>query len=321
MIFHRKVRELYPSGTLQGWRNRIKLSARRLFNYSRTAAWWAFLDQPAMRPIAKQHFTLFEVIHRPYLHRGWSGAQRYVAVLGHYRLVESLRDFSFYDAHLRPVSLWTDEIEGRRVELALHKDRRFCREGELALSLFVDGQRQLSLAFLLAELESRRVIYVGCLQGTSAPDCKETLAACTRAMHGLRPRDLLLWALRQIGQEIDARDIYAISHRFQQYASWHYTFGGGKTIQANYDDAWTEAGGVALSNGFFHLPVQVEERPLSEVKSSKRAMYRRRYEMLAAMRQEILVSLHRRLGPVAEGAPPAKQLQAPVPPRVFLSSC
>lgn len=306
---------MYPGFGWRPWRNRIKLGTRLLLGYSRTLAWWRFLDQPALQPIAQQHGTLFEAIHRPYLHRNWSGKQRYRALLGHYCLLGSLSELRLYDAHRHPVSLFSGEFGGRRLELALHKDQRFCREGELAMSLFVDGQRRLSLAFILAEQEGRRALYVGCLQGSRGDGCRETLAECTRAMHGLRPRDLLLWALRLLGEAIHAQDIYAISHRFQQYSSAHYIFGGGKKIQADYDTAWTEAGGLLLPTGFFHLPVKVQERCLSEVKSSKRAMYRRRYEMLEAMRHDFLAKLHRgQPGEVVIEAPCATAHSFPIKP-------
>jgi len=54
-----------------------------------------------------------------------------------------------------------------------------------------------------------------------------------------------------------------------------------KRVQIDYDELWANAGGTRHEqDGYWHLPARPERRDETEIKSQKRAMYRRRYAML-----------------------------------------
>ena len=67
-----------------------------------------------------------------------------------------------------------------------------------------------------------------------------------------------------------------------------------KRVQINYDDLWANAGGTRnAQDGYWHLPALPARKNESEIKSQKRAMYRRRYAMLdeiAAQMQRVFSS-------------------------------
>lgn len=60
-----------------------------------------------------------------------------------------------------------------------------------------------------------------------------------------------------------------------------------KRIKTDYDFFWEEAGGTPLDERFYRLPLAYEKKAMDEIKSNKRAMYRRRFEMLDALEASI----------------------------------
>jgi len=54
-------------------------------------------------------------------------------------------------------------------------------------------------------------------------------------------------------------------------------------VHFDYRAFWSEAGGQAGAQGYWHLPLQAPRRPLEDIDARKRAMYRRRYTLLDDM--------------------------------------
>ena len=63
----------------------------------------------------------------------------------------------------------------------------------------------------------------------------------------------------------------------------HPYFGAHKAqeLAANYDSIWLEHGATpSAREDFFEIPMASSRKPLETIASKKRAMYRRRYELL-----------------------------------------
>ena len=54
----------------------------------------------------------------------------------------------------------------------------------------------------------------------------------------------------------------------------------------NYDEFWQE-NGAQRGDKYWQLPLQVEQRPLEEIQSKKRSMYRKRYQLFEQIEQGI----------------------------------
>jgi len=54
----------------------------------------------------------------------------------------------------------------------------------------------------------------------------------------------------------------------------------------NYDEFWQENQGVYHAP-YWRLPLEIERKPLEDIVSKKRSMYRKRYEMLDSLANDI----------------------------------
>ena len=124
-----------------------------------------------------------------------------------------------------------EEVELARLEeeyaglrLVLDKAKWFLREGESVLNLFINDQRFYSIAFTLGVEKGLPVVFVGALQGSNSDMAPEVYREITHALHGMRPRDCLMVALKLLCGEFGIGRIWAISSDFRQHNSPY--FGG-----------------------------------------------------------------------------------------------
>ena len=62
-------------------------------------------------------------------------------------------------------------------------------------------------------------------------------------------------------------------------------------ISFNYDKMWEEADGKPVEEGWFELPLREVRRTREEIKTNKRALYARRYELFDQLSAAVTQSL------------------------------
>ena len=115
---------------------------------------------------------------------------------------------------------------------------------------------------------------IASLQGPKGDDAQELVKKLTKELHGYRPMFLLVDALKMTAA-LWGLDLLGIPYKDQVKIRLH----GSKKVFFNYDESWQENGGER-EGAYWRLPTTVERRPLEDIQSKKRSMYRRRYEML-----------------------------------------
>jgi uncharacterized protein VirK/YbjX len=147
------------------------------------------------------------------------------------------------------------------------------------------------VAFCLAHDNQELTLYIGGIQGihSGIPSEKslEIIKQMTKDFNGLRPRSFVIAVLRMIAKRIGATKILAIDQTHRHH--WHAYFksSGESLSKTNYDDIWKDNEGVAVNEGFYQLKVSTTHKDLSDIDSKKRSMYRKRYEMLDQIEQQI----------------------------------
>jgi uncharacterized protein VirK/YbjX len=176
----------------------------------------------------------------------------------------------------------------------LEQPKWLVREGMLTLSLFCGDHRAYSLAFSLFREAGRIGMFIGGLQGRSTEGALQRYKDLTKDFHGVRPRDLLLDCLRMLVPAFGAERIFAVSdsHRYIRHP---YFRGSARSDHADYDEVWKDRGGTRVDETKFELPVALLSRPLEDVPSRKRALYRRRAEMLDSLQRGRAVLTHARV--------------------------
>lgn len=268
-----------------GWRDRLsqfKYCVRGLAYAAQTHELFCALQSPKLSLAAKTHPRILSKLQRPYLHRKLAPRQRLEALQHHYRFI----DQHFTRAMLAEtfarqgflIAAFELADVGRFGLRLVYRDE-FEKEGELSL-VFCDeasGAMLFTLTFCVVAGESgASEIFVGGLQGCKVVNERERVVTVTRAMHGLRPKALLVFALQQLADMWAITAIRAVCDANHIYRHFRKR----RSFAASYDEFWGECSGEPERDGNFSLPVKPHLRPVSEIKPGKRAMYRRRYAML-----------------------------------------
>ncbi|HEV8690418.1 MAG TPA: DUF535 family protein [Ideonella sp.] len=281
----RGARDAYPAA------DPIALARRLRFGCQ---AWWHRHDwrllreapaSPALIDALQGRRGLFHLVAWPYIHRAWPIGQRVDIAVAHYQFVDMWRWLQV-PLRARCVLMTLGDPSCRRT-LQIDRPEWLAQEGELVLGLFEGEVRLYSLAFSLGWRNGSPVAYVGAIQGRSDPAIAGLYPGTTKALHGCRPRDLMVLALMFVAEALGMDTIYAVG---EQHRRPHTRWWSGRADHGpstHYDEIWTERGGVPTPDGFYALDTRFTERPAADIAANKRAMYRRRYALLGAMRDSI----------------------------------
>lgn len=249
-----------------------------LRSYPLTQALLAPPPGTALDRIMRQRPELIGSLLWPYLSASFDAEERLSRIVAHYAVIDTLGAPFPFDCDERLVLVDLGEVvPGLR--LMLDQPIWFLREGGLVLNLFIDSFRAFCIAFSLRrEADGQLTAWIGGIQGCNRDDMLETYRTLTKVLHGLRPRDFLLEALKMLLRQIGVTRLYAVSDAARHHR--HAYFGGAKTSTQDYDAIWTDRGGVAVGPDFFELPLSSERRDEATIKPNKRSMYRKRFEFL-----------------------------------------
>jgi uncharacterized protein VirK/YbjX len=262
---------------------------------------------PHWRPVFANGFKSFEPIVQAFVDRRYGAARR----MTHLRhdLEAATRIFGPAVCHRiaqgERVPVW--RLNGQAL-VTLGLNTVSMREGLWALHLVTpEGARVCHMSFSF--LKPDRLV-VGAVQGPGLHD-EAALAAIrllTREAEGLRPAHLLFEVLRVLCRRWGLQAA-GIDPRHHPKKKWHH-----RTLHVAFDyrGFWSELGGRLQRDGSWSLPCTRVARGLDEVPAKRRAMYRRREQLLAQMPEQIeqlppgpAADTARRAGVDAVEAPPA----------------
>jgi uncharacterized protein VirK/YbjX len=233
----------------------------------------------ALQRLVRDRPELWGSVMIPYLSRAWSVKTRFARIVDHCRTIERLGpDFDMaQDAEVEILDL---SQLGSGYRVVLDQTRWMLRDGQLVLNLMHGDERLFSMAFCLSSSSGRTIAYVGALQGRQEEGVLDTYREFTKLAHGLRPRDFTIDVFRLLCQAIGVTQILAVSDKTRTAGVARIsTKAQFEKVKLSYDEAWREKGGVLGQDGFFELPVAPARRSEAEM-GKKRAMYRKRYDML-----------------------------------------
>jgi uncharacterized protein VirK/YbjX len=275
---HRLGRAMHPSLTPINLKHQVIMMVRALVFLPDIRKWYEISDNPLLTRALERFPLMSGAIYWPYVNHTWPMERRLSTIDQHFRMLDGraaiLAHATFEEVELARF----EEYSGLR--LVLDKAMWFVREGEIVLNLFINDQRYYSVAFTLGMEAGQPLILVGALQGIKTADVNDVYRNITHALHGMRPRDFLMVALKMLCVELGIHRIWTVTNDSRQHNSPYFAGSHNDKVLAPYNEVWTEHGGVELDNGFFDVPVKVNRKDMSEIPTRKRAVYRRRYEML-----------------------------------------
>lgn len=247
------------------------------------------IEPSCLNLLLQQHLRFLEKPFRPYLHLGNGIARRTELMVGHYRfmtqcLPEKTMLAIYESGQGFEVTRFLVGEEEYSVTLCYYPSNQ--KEGDLCMKLFdPDGNIFYSITFsIFDDAVSGRTITVGGLQGPhSTPEIKDRIKSFTKKHHGQRPKDLMVKMLTIIANVWDVKLLLLVSNKGHTYGAKRYV---NDKIKTNYDAHWESLGATKYNKNLYQLST-VDVRKLPEdIKRSKRAMYRKRYEWLDELTQE-----------------------------------
>ena len=283
---HRLGRAMHPKLSANSFKHQIKLLFQVLVHLREIRKWYEISDNPLLTRALKRFPLISGAMYWPYINHTWPIGRRLGAIDQHFRMLGGPAAIIAH-ATFEEVELARFEEEYTGLRLVLDKATWFLREGEIVLNLFVHDQRFYSIAFTLGTDAGQPIALVGALQGSNSDAAQGIYRDITRALHGMRPRDLLMVAFKLLCVELDIHRIWAVTSDKRQHNSPYFGNSHKEKVLVAYNEVWREHGGIELDNGFFEIPAIVRYKDMSEIPTRKRATYRRRYLMLDKLALEI----------------------------------
>ncbi|PHV33004.1 hypothetical protein CSQ94_11985 [Janthinobacterium sp. BJB312] len=271
--------------------HRLKAALGALFFPRQRTRWQAFLgSMPGLNSLAQLHPCLRFKIYRPYASRQLGCTDRLALLEGHYRFLWQAGARTLVERAARQAVVLAafDGKDGALYRLQLTAIHDSYREGELCLRLTRDGQPFYLASFLFLPRADGVSLQLGALQGLRSEAGKLAVKEATRALHGCRPKNLMVTALRDFGDFFACNNLFLISNDNRIALNARRR----RHIAADYDHVWQELHALRMRDGNYHLPCAAYRAPeLAAVPPKKRADARRRGELLQCMSADMRAQL------------------------------
>jgi len=286
------------------------INCKKWLNYRRVwvfvlRAWWNkrefegladfFAATPLRQRIIARQPDIYIQLLRQVLYRGTSTADRFTMITEHFlALEELLKEETLQKLYVdeAEIVLWHDCLREQEYAMRLLFRTDEIREGLLTLSFTQNDVSLYHINFSLVQGGNGQLeILIGALQGHQG--ASEIYKEMTKAFFGYRPKNLILYALRSLGQKLGVKEIRAVSN--YGFQANNHRFRRNRKLKTSLDDFWLQAEGVlAEDRRFFQLPVTEKRKTIEEISTHKRNLYRKRFAVLDKMEADInaVVSLH-----------------------------
>jgi uncharacterized protein len=260
-------------------RESIKLVTRAWLHRRQTAEWLGLLNShPLFGQMLPNCPRLVNKIYRNYLTTRLDCEGRLDAMRTHYRTVigEGLAPL-VARAATGPVEMCRLQTKDGIYRIDLRAGSVLCREGELVFQLMHEDTLVYSVACAFVRDGYAMMLGVGCLQGAAGAGAQNGVREATRALHGMRPKNLLMRVVRQFGHDHGCTGLLLVGNANRVVTT---SMRKGK-VHADYDTLWLELGARPRRDGDFQLDCEaLPALDLTEIASKKRSEARKRHEML-----------------------------------------
>ena len=304
------ARAVHPELSLKGSADRLLYVLRCAFCYPQARAWHAWLNESLMAPAVRANPILYRKIVRPYFSAWWTKPQTLRVLREHFEFVAGRLNRGAFLEACTPAGFLLLQFTGQHgmvLQVRCVNDGKYSKEGELSLVLSCGEANvtvySLTSVIVRAESGTGHSLVIGGLQGPDFGADKNIIRDVAKALHGLRPKALLLFVAQEIAQAWRLQKIRATSNRTHISRHMDYTLNRHRRPKLIYDEFWQECGGRRRADGYYDLPSRYIRRSNSEMKPNKRSLYNLRYEMLGRISVGIQARLSEMSNPNVHSKP------------------
>jgi len=185
------------------------------------------------------------------------------------------------------VELWQEMYQEKQLSFQLKFEGGQKKEGTLSIILKWENVHLYQMIFWLAKdkISGQYALYIGAMQGPNVDAANEIIKGLTKRFFGYRTKNLILYATRAFARAIKVSKIYAVTNE-GYYANNHVRLD--RKLKTSFSDFWAETGGTSCDDPrFYELPLTEYRKTLEEIKTHKRAQYRKRFAILDELDREI----------------------------------
>jgi uncharacterized protein len=289
----RHVYRLNPN-SLRLFKRHLRWATAAALRPQEALDWFSFHDEPAIRGFSHANPRLvFRALTR-YMSVRWGLAHRTKVIQDTYRFIVNQGGF-LEKAMQCPEGMSLARLDldrGQKALIRIGSDAQFRKEGEISVFLElagVDGP-VTGMAFSL-EQDREWIALVGGFQGRKGGD-EETIKLATKAMHGLRPKSLMVLLIQELARTLGISSLRGVGNSIQVFrARMSNPLVPARNIRFDFDALWTEVDGKPRDDGWFELPLTTPRRNADQVKPNKRSMYAKRYLLMDDLSRQIRKNL------------------------------
>lgn len=292
---------------LRRLRETIKLSARALLHREAVEGWLQLLNSaPLFSDLVADHPRMVYKVFRPYFSNTMGYKARLTLLSEHYRFIlrQGLGPLTALASKDKVVLARVTGKNGLPYHIQLAAVEPMEREGELVLQLVQEDEVIYNCAFSFHQGERGMVLGVGCMQGPRGDHGLQVIKDATRELHGLRPKNMMIKLLGQIGVVLGCVELRLVGNANRTVCR---SLRQGK-VHADYDALWQELDATPRADGDYRLPcLPLAELDLAAIPSRKRSEARKRHETLTGLADDITASLRASRQPItgSKGSAPA----------------
>lgn len=232
-----------------------------------------------------------EQVTRAFFYKNSTWAERVELVKNHVLYLENAFNMEFLHAmYVKPqrIRIWEDLYQEKPIgmDLVFHAGQR--KEGCLSLMLEYENQALYQIMFWLGyDKDKQPALFIGALQGT--PNGSDIIKGLTKAFFGYRTKNLIFYGIRNVAKAMGAAKIYAVANE-GYYAMNHIR--RDRKLKTSLDEFWQECEGQQCDDRrFYVMPIEEYRKSMEELKPSKRAQHRRRFEKMDQIAASVAASL------------------------------
>jgi uncharacterized protein VirK/YbjX len=260
----------------------ITRNLRQHFQLSQLMAGLGLLNQRDFYPGIRYRY-----LRKYYLGAGFAIPERLQVAINHYQGMARhfLPDF-LRTARRTGYGLWRHTHEDTRFEIALRYPYAYNHDGDLCLSLDVNGANVCIVTFSIAPgalvgVPEPQVMLVSGIQGIAGKIAEIRLA--TEVCNNVAPALMLLFAAQTLAAEIGIKTLVGMGQGRVRGAQGDAATGAA----FDYDAFWMPLLGVEEQSDFYRIALPFTDKPIESIAAKHRSRARKRRELRNIIRHDI----------------------------------
>ena len=275
-----------------------KILFHTLLNISFAKKWFSLIQSEEYKWVLSHRPRIYFKPFRVYMSTKWGKKERTKALLSCYAFIKQQPFLTRVIQEEKPIKLaeFTMKYNSEKGQIYLGYNERFRKEGELVVSLHCDSYQEAicEASFVIDKENEEWVCRIGCVQGNKSAETENAIKELQKQMYALRPKALMIFIIQELSKQLGCAALYGVGSKIQAHNKKHFIhIDWLHKLSFSYDTLWKEADGTPDKDGWFKLPIEMHRKPMEEIKSSKRSLYRYRYEMLDKIATEIKETINK----------------------------